>query len=66
MIELFLVRSDDRGPHTVFWDRMRHEWPADVFGFVEYVPVASAAALRGYRASHRAIHRQSAEPAPSL
>lgn len=56
MIELFLVRSDSRGPYTVFWGAVRQNWPADVFGFVEGEPVASVAALRRYRDRHRAIH----------
>lgn len=49
MVELFLVHFDDRGPHTLFWDRVRHDWPVDVLGYVGEIPVASAAALCGYR-----------------
>ena len=56
VVELFLVRSDyNVTPHTIFWDRLRYDWPRDVFGFVDQVPVASAAALQRYRADYRRI-----------
>lgn len=58
MIELFLVRTDHNGtPHTVFWDRLRYDWPSDTFAFVDCVAVASASALRRYRADHESIRR---------
>lgn len=44
----------------MFWDQVRHDWPTDVFGFVDAVPVASIAALRGYRANYQAIHQHAA------
>lgn len=44
LVELFLVRFDDRAPHTLFWNRVRHDWPADVLGYVGDLPVASAGA----------------------
>jgi hypothetical protein len=63
MVELFLVRCDDRGPHTIFWDRVRHDWPTDVFGFVASVPVASIEALRSYRSNHEALGPRDKSPA---
>lgn len=56
MIEIFLVCTDNRGPHTLFWGRVRHDWPIDVFGEVDELRVASAAALDGYRVAHSRIH----------
>jgi hypothetical protein len=58
MVEVFLVRFDDRGPHTLFLHRLRHDWPTDVLGHVGEIRVASAAALRGYRAVHDEIYAQ--------
>jgi hypothetical protein len=58
IVELFLVRLDDRRPYTLFWNRVRHDWPADLLGYVGDIPVASAAALGGYRAVHGLIFEQ--------
>src|SRR3954467_9462413 len=55
MVELFLVRSDHHGPHTIFWNRIRYDWPNDVFGSIDDVPVASTTALRGYRANYQRL-----------
>jgi len=51
LVELFLVRSDDRGDFTEFWGR-RHDWPHDVLAHPE---LASAAALASYRAAHASL-----------
>jgi Aminoglycoside-2''-adenylyltransferase len=56
MVELFLLRRDHLGPHTLFWGRHRHDWPDGVLSRVADLPVASTAALRSYRAAHRQIH----------
>jgi Aminoglycoside-2''-adenylyltransferase len=55
MIELFLVRLDGGRPYTLFWNRVRHDWPADALGYVGQIPVASAAALHGFRSAHDRI-----------
>lgn len=62
MVELFLVRSDGIRPYTLFWNRVRHDWPEDVLGYVVEIPVASATALRGYRAVHDLVYQQRAAP----
>jgi hypothetical protein len=72
MIELFLVQgSPQSGYLTIFWGTVVHRWPADVLGgTVDGLPVASAAALRQYRAGHSRLarppdereHRPSREP----
>lgn len=49
MTELFLVRNDPAGHYTDFWGDQRYDWPNDVFGHVDGVPVTSAAALTGFR-----------------
>lgn len=56
MVEIFLVRTDLRGPHTLFWDRVRHDWPTDVFGEIDGLRVASVASLDSYRRAHSQIH----------
>jgi hypothetical protein len=55
MTELFLLRRDGRGPHTLFWGHLRHGWPADVLGRAAGLRVASAAALVSYRAAHQQV-----------
>jgi hypothetical protein len=52
MVELFLVERDERGWFTQL-KRRRHDWPDNVFSTNGRVPVASTAALVGYRAAHR-------------
>lgn len=56
MVEIFLVRTDARGPHTMFRDRVRHDWPTDVLGEIDGLRVASAASLLSYRRAHSQIH----------
>jgi hypothetical protein len=51
-IELFLVEYDARGWYTQL-ERRRHNWPANVFSGRGRMPVASTAALAGYRHSYR-------------
>jgi len=51
MVELFLVERDERGWHTNL-KRRRHDWPDNVFSTNGRLPVASTAALAGYRAAH--------------
>jgi hypothetical protein len=51
-VELFLVQYDARGWFTQL-ERRRHNWPANVFSGTGRVPVASTAALAGYRHSYR-------------
>ncbi len=58
VVEMFLLRRDDRGPHTLFWGRVRHDWPADVLGTVGRQRVASVTALRSYRAAHHRLHAE--------
>jgi hypothetical protein len=50
-VELFLVERDERGWHTNL-KRRRHDWPDNVFSTNGRLPVASTAALAGYRAAH--------------
>jgi hypothetical protein len=52
MVELFLVQYDAAGWYTQL-ARRRHNWPANVFAGSGRVPVASTAALAGYRHSYR-------------
>ena len=52
MVELFLVRRDERGWFTEF-ERGRWDWPADVVADRGACPVASAAAVTGYRREYR-------------
>ena len=51
-VELFLVQYDAAGWHTQL-ERRRHHWPANVFSGTGRIPVASTAALAGYRHSYR-------------
>ena len=51
MVELFLVRRDDESRFTTFWGE-RRDWPADTLDDDGPLPVASAAAVAGYRAAH--------------
>ena len=51
-VELFLVQYDARGWYTQL-ERRRHNWPANVFAGTGRTPVASTAALAGYRHSYR-------------
>ena len=51
-VELLLVQKDEQGWFTEL-PRGRHRWPADVFATAGRLPVASAAALEGYRHSRR-------------
>jgi hypothetical protein len=51
-VELFLVQYDARGWFTQL-ERRRHNWPANVFAGTGRTPVASTAALAGYRHSYR-------------
>src|SRR5262245_65275629 len=39
MTELFLVQRDAAGYYTSFWGQHRYDWPADVFGEAEGLPV---------------------------
>jgi hypothetical protein len=52
-VELLLVQKDERGWFTELRGG-KHRWPADVFATAGRLPVASAAALEGYRHSSRA------------
>jgi Aminoglycoside-2''-adenylyltransferase len=54
MVELFLVRHDDRGFFTSFWGT-RHDWPTDVFGWTKGLPVVSSAALAAFRRRHATL-----------
>jgi hypothetical protein len=51
MVELFLVRRDAKGLFTTFWG-VRRPWPGDALDDEGALPVASAAAVAGYRAQH--------------
>ena len=51
-VELFLVQYDAAGWYTQL-ERRRHNWPANVFSGTGRVPIASTAALAGYRHSYR-------------
>jgi hypothetical protein len=51
-VELFLVRYDEHGWYTQL-ERRRHNWPTNVFADTGRTPVASTAALAGYRHSYR-------------
>lgn len=55
MVEVFLVQRDTRGLFTSFWGRKRHDWPADTLASSSALPVASEAALAGYRSRHWAL-----------
>jgi hypothetical protein len=49
LVELLLVQKDDAGWFTEL-PAGRHDWPSDVFATAGRLPVASVAALEGYRA----------------
>jgi hypothetical protein len=51
-VELFLVERDAHGWYTQL-RRRRHDWPDNVFQTNGRVPVASTAALDGYRRAQR-------------
>jgi hypothetical protein len=51
IVELFLVRRDREGLFTTFWD-VRRAWPEDTLDAGGSLPIASAAAVAGYRAQH--------------
>jgi len=51
-VELLLVQRDETGWYTEL-KRGRHRWPDDVFATAGRLPVASVAALEGYRHSRR-------------
>ena len=52
MVELFLVQRDGRGWFTQL-ARRRHDWPENVLSSNGQLPVASTAALAGFRYSYR-------------
>jgi len=52
MVELFLVRHDERGWYTEL-ARRTHRWPDNVLSSNGYLRVASTAALASYRHSYR-------------
>lgn len=58
-VELLLVGRDTEGWFTDF-RRGRHRWPADVFDRGAWPPVASEAALAGYRAAYASLHARAA------
>jgi hypothetical protein len=51
MVELFLVRRDEDSLFTTFWGE-RRDWPVDTLDDDSALPVASAAAVAGYRTAH--------------
>jgi hypothetical protein len=51
MVELFLVQRDADGWFSEFGG-VRHDWPPNVFAAAGRLPVASAAALTGFRAAY--------------
>jgi hypothetical protein len=53
LVELVLVERDAEGAWFTGLGRRRHVWPADTFAANGRLPVASAAALTGYRGSYR-------------
>jgi hypothetical protein len=55
-VEVLLVQKDEQGWYTES-PRGLHRWPADVFATAGRLPVASEAALEGYRHSRRADPR---------
>ncbi|GAB3404001.1 nucleotidyltransferase domain-containing protein [Flindersiella endophytica] len=55
MTELFLVQQDAAGYYTYFWDQHRYDWPADVLDETQGLPVASVAALHGFRSKTRSL-----------
>lgn len=57
-VELFLVEHDTKGYFTTFWGCVRHDWPPDVLSSASQLPVASVAALTGYRDQFSALRRE--------
>jgi hypothetical protein len=57
MTELFLVCRDELGLYTMFWGDTRHDWPNDTLSSPTSFewPVASSAALMGFRQYHRRL-----------
>jgi hypothetical protein len=53
VVELVLVERDEHGTWFTGASGRRHVWPADTFAANGRLPVASAAALTGYRGSYR-------------
>ena len=53
LVELVLVERDAHGAWFTGLGRRRHVWPPDTFAANGRLPVASAAALTGYRGSYR-------------
>jgi hypothetical protein len=53
LVELVLVERDAQGAWFTGLGRRRHIWPPDTFAANGRLPVASAAALTGYRGSYR-------------
>jgi len=53
LVELVLVERDAQGAWFTGLGRRQHVWPADTFAANGRLPVASAAALTGYRGSYR-------------
>jgi hypothetical protein len=51
LVELLLVQRDERGWFTDL-PGGRHFWPGDVFSTSGRLPVASVAALQGFRSAH--------------
>lgn len=65
MVELLLLQPLTAGRHvTIFWDRAPYHWPADVLDAASGgLRVASATALRNYRADHDRLHPAAARSA---
>jgi aminoglycoside-2''-adenylyltransferase len=55
MTELFLVQRDATGLYTYFWDQHRYDWPLDVLSHAQGLPVASVAALGGFRSKAQSL-----------
>lgn len=66
IVELFLVRRDERGWYTDFWGRLRHDWPRDLPAVAAGLPVASAAAVGSYRAAHERLRVRDGAAGPVL
>ncbi len=58
-VDLLLVQRDEQGWFTELPDGA-HRWPADLFATAGRLPVASEAALRGYRERRRRRRRPQA------
>lgn len=64
MVEMLLVEEDGHGLHTDFWGRIRHDWPADLLGYANGLPVASARALSDYRRHYQLLRAGVTEAEP--